>query len=342
MPEITVIITTYNLESMIAQCLDELFAQTFQDFNILIVDDCSRDSTADIVRQYIVRHPGRIQAVFWDENLGSPGMVRNAAIDSGKIDGKYVVFLDGDDSVKPCFLEVLHDLASQTGAEISICAYERVERENGHVLCTEMRGFPATTRLPPIGDILAFINTSLWNKLILTSIIGETRVPHFKVGEDLCFLHRLYAKCEKIAFTDYLLIRYKVRKDSVISNTGLDAIKAFAAELASLYVDDNRTGYRDTTALTAFIHIGISMALRAADNPAIDLKEHLEWTRRYFKENFLFFKNCAFLRPSSLLRHGVKGLAIGVCLLLYRVRGFHAFISIYRIMTRLLRIDIKF
>ena len=61
MPEITVVITTYNLEAYIGTCLEELFSGTYQDFDVVLVDDGSKDQTVDIVETYAQRYPGRIQ-----------------------------------------------------------------------------------------------------------------------------------------------------------------------------------------------------------------------------------------------------------------------------------------
>ena len=142
MPEITVVITTYNLEAYIGTCLEELFSGTYQDFDVVLVDDGSNDQTVDIVETYAQRYPGRIHPIFLQKNLGSPAETRNWALNSGFIDGKYVVFLDGDDSLEPEYLERLHMLALQSGADTVICAYDRVEEKSSRVLCTEMQGFP--------------------------------------------------------------------------------------------------------------------------------------------------------------------------------------------------------
>ena len=99
MPEITVVITTYNLEAYIGTCLEELFSGTYQDFDVVLVDDGSKDQTVDIVETYAQRYPGRIHPIFLQKNLGSPAKTRNWALNSGFIDGKYVVFLDGYDSL---------------------------------------------------------------------------------------------------------------------------------------------------------------------------------------------------------------------------------------------------
>ena len=342
MPEITVVITSYNLESYIAGCLDELFGQSFQDFNILIVDDCSKDRTVLMIRDYQSNFPGRLRLIEREKNLGSPARTRNAAMDSGFIDGRFVIFLDGDDHLEPDFLEKLHTAALRTNADITLCGYDRIDEETGRVLCTEMTSFPILLHLPPQDDSLCFINGSLWNKLIRTDLIGNTRIPDFKVGEDVSFLQALYAKAVSVAGVQDVLIHYGVRGGSVISNTQPETIRAFADELAQLYQAQREPVLRENLALLAFIHLGISMAARAYDNPSVQIGEHLRWTRRYLYTQFDGLRTCRFLRLPSLVRHGVKGYALYICKLLYKFHCFSLFLFLYRFVRRLLHVDFKF
>jgi len=342
MPKITVVITAYNLEAVIAKSLDELFSQTIQDFNILVVDDCSLDGTRDIVSQYIERFPERIGGVFLEKNLGKPGLTRNAALDSGKIDGEYVVFLDGDDSIEPIYIETLYNMMLEKDTDIAVCAYDRVEIETGHVLCVEMQRFPKVLVLPPDSGILAYINASVWNKMIRTALIGDKRFSDFSVGEDLCFMLQLYSKCRTIRFTDQVLAHYQVRSSSIISNTQLGDIKAFAEDIKNFYKESPDSAIKDTVELATFIHIGISMAIRANDNPGIFTRQHLSWTRDYFAEHFNLFKGSRFLKFNSLRHHGVRGLAIWFCLMLYKLHSFGLFLFLYGMFKKITRKDVKF
>ena len=342
MAEITVVITAYQLEKYIGSCLEELFSGTFQDFDVVLGDDCSKDRTADIVKTYAERYPGRIHPVFLQENLGSPAKTRNRAMDSGFIDGEYVVFLDGDDSLEPSYLEKLHTLAVQSGADVAICAYDRVEEESGRVLCTEMRGFPAGIALPPQDDTLAFINGSLWNKMFRRKPALSHRIPDFKVGEDLCYQQAVYGDCGKIACTDEVLIHYRVRSNSVISNTEEKTIRLFAKELARQYNAAQDAAQKDMVGLLAFIHIGISMALRAADNPKINLHDHLKWTCSYLEHSYGWFHGNRWMRLSQLKKRGIKGLAIWICKLLYRLGCFRLFLWCYRGAVKCFHVDFKF
>lgn len=342
MRQITVVITTYNLAGKIELCFADLMAQTFHDFDVLVVDDCSTDSTVPVIRQCSGQFEDQIQLVQLHENLGSPARTRNVAMDSGLIQGKYVVFLDGDDRLEPDFLEQLYRSAEETESEITFCSYDRIEEETGHVLCVEMQNFPKEILFPPQDDILAFINGALWNKLIRTSLIGNSRIPDFKVGEDLSFALALYCKCKKLSSVNKVLIHYCVRANSVISNTQLSTIHQFAAEFVkNKDIADNKI-LKDTVALTAFINIGISMAIRAYDNKNIDISEHLKWTHRYFQQNFNMFFDVNFLKFHSLQKRGLKGITIWACKILYRIGCFKIFLVLYRMIIRLFHFDIKY
>ena len=340
MSEITVVITSYKLEQYIARCLDELFAQTMQDFNILIVDDASPDRTAEIIKQYQAKYPHRLHTILLEDNLGSPAKTRNVALDSGMIDGKYTVFLDGDDGIEPDFLLGLYEKAEETGADIALCAYDRIDQQDGKILCQEMTSIPSLLYFPADCGILPFVNTSLWNKLILTSLLVDIRFPDFCVGEDLVFLYRIYERCSKISTTGKILIHYYVRSGSVISSTAEDTIHAFADELSKLLRNASGT-MSEALALTTFIHIGISMPLRAIQNGSIDMRELLRWTKAYLTDNVILYGRRS-LSFTSLIRRGTKGAAIWLCVLLYRINCMLVFCRSYSFFTKLFHFDIKF
>jgi len=343
MAKITVIITSYNLETMIGKCFDELFSQTLQDFNILLIDDCSKDKTVEVVKSYVEKHPDRIRAIFLSENQGSPSYVRNIALESGMIDGEYVVFLDGDDSVEQDYLETLYNLTIESNADIAVCAYDRVEQNTNRVLCTEMQGFPKEINMQHEQAKIAFVNTSLWNKLIRTSIIGDLRFPNIKIVDDACFFYALMLKCEKIAFTNKVLLHYVVRENSIINNdtTRPELAVEFADELISIFKRCDNAAIKEVLALAIFIHIGIALPLRLNDNPNVDIRRHVKWTHSFFLKSFNLFRGYKIFSLLSLGRFGVRGTALWVCRLLYKLRCFMCFLGLYKFYKRLLRRDLK-
>lgn len=342
MPEITVAVTTHNLERYICTCVEEILGQTFSSFEILIYDDCSTDRTRALLAELQAEFPAQIRVICGEAPLKSPAKARNAILDSGLIKGKYIVFLDGDDRIEENFLEKLYAAAQKEQADIALCAYDRFEEGTGHVLCEEMRGFPAVISFPPERGLAAFINGSLWNKLISVECIGPTRLPLFSAGEDLSFLLALYDKCRRIACVDEALIHYRVRESSVISNIQEETVHQFAWELLRLRATTAQPWLKDTLELVAFIHIGISMPLRVYSNPDADISALLRWVSAYFRQNFSWFRGQRLLQLPALLRYGVKGAGVWAAKICYRAHCFRLFLWLYQTVTQRLHIDIKF
>lgn len=343
MSAVTVAITTHNLEKYLESCFSELEAQTFQDFSVLVYDDCSNDRTRELLARLQLRWGERLDVILGDVPQKLPAKSRNKILDSGRISGKYVVFLDGDDSIEPNYLMELYTAAEKTGADIAVCAYDRVEEESGHILCTEMKGYPESCTIgTQTAPSLAFMNTALWNKLIRTDRIGELRMPEFSVGEDAAFMLEIYSRCRVLAFSDSILIHYRVRAASVISNTPEESIYRFAEELYRLWRICDEPWLKDNIALAAFIHIGISMPMRAYDNPDVNTADVLDRIREYFVEKYNWFHGNRYLCFTYLARQGVKGFGIYAALLFHKAHCFHIFLLLYKTMVRFLRIEIKF
>lgn len=342
MIKITVIITTFNLGKLIKKCLEELFSQIFIDFEIIIIDDCSNDETVNIIKEFKIKYPDRIYAEFLNSNQGWASRLRNIALESNRINGEYIIFLDGDDSIENNFLEKLYKAAKETEADIAICAYDRVILETGKVLCKEMQGFPKIVSIPPTNDILSFVNGALWNKLIKKSIIGEIRDPDFRVGDDTCFSLKLFQNCKKITFIDDILIHYQVRKDSVINTIELENVYTLADEFIKMFNNCSDKNIKNTIGFSAFIHIGVSMPIRANNNPNIKIKDHIKWTKDYFTNNFSFFNKNDYLKFKSLVKHRVKGFSLWICFCLYKINMFRLFLILYNIYTIIFKKEVKF
>lgn len=336
--KVTVVITSYNLGSYMSQCLSDLHHQTFQDFSILIVDDNSIDNTKNIISEWRGIFGERLDVICLGQNLGMPALVRNIALESGKIDGDYIIFLDGDDHIETFFLEILYSLVIEKDADVAICAYDRVDAASGRILSTEMTQFDGML-IEDIfrSDAIVFANTSPWNKMWRTEIIRELRFPAIKVGEEVSFNFRGYAKCRRIAFSGEVLIHYRVRSESVISNTDEECIWKFEKEMRELYVAAG-VEEKNVAGLLIFVHIGLSMALRAADDPDIELDGYVKKMRELFKRKYNWFKNNKYLKLSSLMKHGIKGGAIWLAFVGYRINLFGIMLKAYRG----LGLDVKF
>ena len=115
--KVSVIVPLYNAEKYIAECLDSLLAQTFTDFEIIVVDDCSTDSSAAIVESYREKFGGRLTFTRLKKNSGNAGYsARNRGFNCSR--GEYVFFVDADDTLTKTALEQLYTVAKKFDADV--------------------------------------------------------------------------------------------------------------------------------------------------------------------------------------------------------------------------------
>ena len=121
-PLVSVLMTAYNREKYIAEAIESVLASTFQDFELIIVDDCSRDHTVEIVRRYT--SDPRLQVHVNEKNLGDyPN--RNRAASLAK--GQYLKYVDSDDYIYPRGLQIMVEMFEPfTEAAVGFCSFAQV------------------------------------------------------------------------------------------------------------------------------------------------------------------------------------------------------------------------
>ncbi len=229
-PAISVIVPVYNVESYLPECLDSLLAQSFGDFEIVVVDDGSTDGSVRIVESYATDHPDRIRA-FRKPN-GGLSDARNYGLDRAV--GAYLAFVDGDDTVMPRMLELMHERAMMSGADLVICGIENYSDGDdrgvyfpepdmsvfGHSLAEESR-------------LLYRVDASACNKLYSRGLFERSGI-RFHVGlrfEDVPTTYRLLPCANRVEKVDEPLYRYRHdREGSIVGcydTRYLDLIEGF-------------------------------------------------------------------------------------------------------------------
>lgn len=128
-PKLSIIVTAYNIEAYLAQCLDSVINQTLDDLEIIVVDDGSTDGTAGIIRDYAERDD-RIRPILFGENtIGGVASAANAGLDAAT--GDYVGFADGDDICDIDMFRRLHDAAVGADADLAMCRYLLLDEQTG-------------------------------------------------------------------------------------------------------------------------------------------------------------------------------------------------------------------
>ncbi|MGI3784642.1 MAG: glycosyltransferase family 2 protein [Janthinobacterium lividum] len=124
MPDLSIIVTTYNIESYVEQCLDSVAAQTIFDIEVLVVDDGSSDSTPEKVMAFCARDPRFVPVLLGTNSPGGVATAANAGLD--RASGRWVGFVDGDDYVDPRMFERLVDAAETYDTDLAMCEYQEV------------------------------------------------------------------------------------------------------------------------------------------------------------------------------------------------------------------------
>lgn len=123
-PEISVIIPTYNVENYLHNCISSVMSQSYENFEVLCIDDCSTDSTVKIIKQFM-ESDGRIRLFQNKANMGLE-FCRNLGMSYAK--GKYIFFLDAEHSIEDNAFELFHDFSSKN--ELDILLFNLIEESN--------------------------------------------------------------------------------------------------------------------------------------------------------------------------------------------------------------------
>ncbi len=184
--EVTIGIPVYNVEKFIRLTMDAALAQTYDNIEFLVLDDCGTDSSMDIVRDYQQTHPrGKdIHIVRQPQNLRL-GRARNRIIEEAQ--GRYLYFLDADDAIAPNTIELLYTNAQRYDADIVYGSYERIEEFGGKEKRTPFQ-YPRLVFLKEdefatrVYSDYGFLQAQTWNFLIKREIYLKNNIRHKAVN----------------------------------------------------------------------------------------------------------------------------------------------------------------
>lgn len=209
---VSIIVPVYNVEKYLRKCIDSIINQTFQNIEIILVNDGSKDSSGQICDDYKLKD--RRIIVIHKEN-GGLSSARNAGLDIAK--GDYVMFVDSDDYVEPQFCEVPLKLALKKNVDIVSFGYNKVF-DNGQNLNRKTNNPRLIDSSEGIKEIIVkkdIIFSFAWNKLYRLSLFNDVRYPIGKTYEDQATTYLLFHKAMQIYVADAILYNYVYRKSSI-------------------------------------------------------------------------------------------------------------------------------
>lgn len=218
-PLVSIIIPIYNLADYLPQCLDSVQGQSYENIQVLLVNDGSTDASPAICQEY-VRRDSRFQLI--DKANSGVSDSRNQALD--RAEGKYIQFLDGDDWLTPDATETLVHAAESTGADLVLAHFYRVADERlaprGHIkkervltrqeFAEEMMKAPAN-----------YYYGVLWNKLYRRSIIEANRLrfdSEVNWCEDFLFNLEYIERVRLVSAVSRPIYYYRKRENSLVTS----------------------------------------------------------------------------------------------------------------------------
>ena len=231
MAKVTVIVPVYKVEKYIDRCVESIFAQSFQDFDLVLVDDGSPDACPQICDAYAEKD-GRIVVIH--KKNGGLSDARNAGIDWAMehSDSDWLAFVDSDDYLHPDYLLTMLQAAQQEAADLVICDFVRVD-DGDNVIEEEHSFFDIVTEdKNKLFDIFSssWRIDMAWNKLYAKPIFEHLRFRFGKIHEDEFAIHHVLWNCQRTAIISSGLYYYRTRDNSIMATVSpksrLDNIEA--------------------------------------------------------------------------------------------------------------------
>ena len=213
---ISVIVPVFNLEQELSRCLDSILVQSYQNIEVIAVDDGSSDTSADIIKRYAAMD-NRVKLVT-QVNSGVTSARLHGVKESS---GQWIGFVDGDDEIEPHMYERLLENAIAYQADISHCGYQmcfedgRIHYFHNTGLLVQQDKITALKELLSGARIEPGLCNKLFHKNLFHSLLhGETMPLDIKINEDLLMNYYLFSAADQTVFEDWCPYHYIVRSTS--------------------------------------------------------------------------------------------------------------------------------
>lgn len=223
MLKISVIVPVYNVEKFLPFCLESIINQTYEDLEIILIDDGSTDTSLSICNEYSKKDK-RIKVIH-QENHGL-SHARNVGIENSSCD--FLSFIDADDIIAPYFYEYLMNVMQKNNADLVQCSVVKIAQDDvesyrfSDVINKNFHSFDSVTALHYLHDEnlqTCMESIVTWNKLYKASLFDNIRFPVGKIHEDEFTTYKLLCKCNNVIHCDAILYGYVQRKSSIMNQS---------------------------------------------------------------------------------------------------------------------------
>lgn len=212
MNKISVVVPAYNAENMIENCIQSILNQTYDNLEIVVVNDGSTDGTLDILKG-LSNKDNRIKIV--DIKNGGVSHARNTGVDNAT--GDYITFVDSDDTIEQGMYEYLINLIEKYGVDIAHCSYANVDKDGnkravGNMGREILQNHDEALKCLVSGNLFT---GGLWNKLYKRELFNNVRLDEtIKFNEDVLINYELFDKAKTSVYSDRAMYNYYANDES--------------------------------------------------------------------------------------------------------------------------------
>lgn len=265
--EISVIVPVYNKEKYISRILGDISNQSFEDFECIIVDDGSADSSGEICDEFAAKDER-----FCVMHIPNGGVSHARNIGLEKASGKYITFVDADDHIEPDYLQRLYTDIALSHADIVIAGPLKVWKDNRQPVAPKIpyQGLQRMDALLP--DFAEVQKTTgiygfCWGKMMSRELLSDVRFSEWlHLAEDFEFYLRVYPKVKTVFFDDQCKYHYLQEADNssaIVNSADIDYFAQLKVNLsyrsflknAGYYIEKNRENVDALIANYAFFSI---------------------------------------------------------------------------------------
>ncbi|OOM77250.1 putative glycosyltransferase EpsJ [Clostridium puniceum] len=228
MIKVSIITPVYNVEECIERSIKSVINQTNKDFELLLVDDGSKDRSIDIAKDLLEKTDVNYKIIT--QNNSGVSVARNKGIE--EVAGEYITFLDSDDYIDSRFIELMYEKAEGTQAEIVFCDYSEVDAD-GEVLVknrTKCLSEFISGKKAALKQLSDDITIGMRSAIYKTSIVKENNLffdSERKYGEDMIFIVKALLYANKVVSVNEILAYYVIWGNSVTQNVSLKHLDCY-------------------------------------------------------------------------------------------------------------------
>lgn len=217
---VSIIIPVYNVEMYLAECIESVLKQTYQNLEILLIDDGSTDSSGKICDEYAQKDT-RIKVIH-KEN-GGVSLARNVGLDLAQ--GEYITFIDSDDFVEKTYVEKMYNALIKNDSDLVFCRYanyingkiEKVKENFPEKLIVDNKDKKFIDFISSFFNKKNKVMGSAWRILYKKELIANSSFNiNIKISEDLLFVLQTILTARRINFINDLLYFYRFNKNSAV------------------------------------------------------------------------------------------------------------------------------